>query len=231
MLFSLPTIRQLIESRTMRQYIKRHGYGITGSIACGKSTVLRMIKKLGYPTFNADHFSHEITKVGQPGWHALKTMFGREYFDRDGELNRAKLRKLLITPKLGRQAKKRIEKALHPLIDHELQRSVAKLASSSQPEKIFFYEAALIFEKRIAHRFCEVIVIYANPEDQIQWLSSRDRLSPEDAQLMIAAQMPQEDKKKQATRSISSSCSLAELELRVRQLLEDIANHRKSLTS
>ena len=40
--------------------------GVTGGIACGKSTVMRMLAELGAETIDGDVVYHELIAPGQP---------------------------------------------------------------------------------------------------------------------------------------------------------------------
>ena len=45
--------------------------GLTGSIACGKSTVSAYLRELGYPVVDADAISHALTAPGGAALPAL----------------------------------------------------------------------------------------------------------------------------------------------------------------
>src|SRR5205823_12379652 len=65
--------------------------GLTGNIACGKSTVLRQLRKLGAHTIDADAFIHVILRKGGPAYAPVIEEFGPEIVGENGEINRRAL--------------------------------------------------------------------------------------------------------------------------------------------
>ena len=47
--------------------------GLTGSIACGKSTVSDFLRTLGYPVVDADAISRALTATGGAALPAVRT--------------------------------------------------------------------------------------------------------------------------------------------------------------
>ena len=50
--------------------------GLTGNIACGKSTVLDLLREHGAQVLDADRVTHELQAPGQPVYHAIVAEFG-----------------------------------------------------------------------------------------------------------------------------------------------------------
>ena len=218
---------------TSQEYTQKYGYAVTGSIACGKSTVLALLKQLGYRTFQADQIAFDLTQVGSIGWRGLKKQLPRQYFRADDSLDRKKLRTFLRS---SQENQALLENILHPLIQQSFDQKILKIISStpilnkistdipqndlsSLKKKVFFYEASLIFEKNIADFFAEVIVVYCSESDQIQRLCTRDQMERREAVSMIQAQMSQEEKKKYSQWHLNTSCDLEVLENHLRVLL------------
>jgi dephospho-CoA kinase len=66
-------------------------FGLTGGIACGKSTVTKTFRKHGIPIVDADIIARQVVDVGTYGYFALLKAFGRDYFNPDGTLARGAL--------------------------------------------------------------------------------------------------------------------------------------------
>ena len=66
-------------------------YGLTGGIASGKSTVLKLFDQLGIETRDTDQLARQVVDSGSPGAHVLEQAIGSQYFV-DGTLNRRLLR-------------------------------------------------------------------------------------------------------------------------------------------
>ena len=71
--------------------------GLTGGIASGKSTVVEMIKEVGYKVIDADQLVHDMQAKGGRLYRALHDWLGEDILLSDGELNRPKLGKLIFS--------------------------------------------------------------------------------------------------------------------------------------
>ena len=65
---------------------------LTGGIGSGKSEVARQFATLGVPIVDADVIAHALTAAGQPLLNEISHLFGADFLNSDGTLNRAKLR-------------------------------------------------------------------------------------------------------------------------------------------
>ena len=60
--------------------------GITGPIACGKSTVAAMLGELGGTVVDADELARRATAPGEPALAAIRERFGEDVFATRGVL-------------------------------------------------------------------------------------------------------------------------------------------------
>ena len=65
--------------------------GLTGSIAVGKSFVLRTLAQLGCHIIDADDIAREVVMPGSVGLKLVTEAFGEVVLQADGGLDRAKL--------------------------------------------------------------------------------------------------------------------------------------------
>jgi dephospho-CoA kinase len=65
--------------------------GLTGGIACGKSTVARMFAEFGAHVVDADALVHQLYRPGEEVYRELVSRFGPEIVKPDGEIDRARL--------------------------------------------------------------------------------------------------------------------------------------------
>src|SRR3954471_18593168 len=86
--------------------------GLTGSIAVGKSHVLRMFAELGCQVIDADQIAREVVAPGSEGLSAVVAEFG-DVLNADGTLDRAKLAEIVFADEGRRQ---KLNSLLHPLI-------------------------------------------------------------------------------------------------------------------
>jgi dephospho-CoA kinase len=175
--------------------------GLTGSIAVGKSFVLRTLAELGCHVIDADRIAREVVAPGTPGLQLVTEVFGSQMLRPDGALDRSKLGALVFSD-AGKRA--HLNSILHPLIIAAQDERIREI-ESQDPNGIVIIDAALMIESGGYRRLDKLIVVHCRPEIQLQRLMTRDNLSPETAQQRIAAQMPQEEKIKYADYLIDTS--------------------------
>jgi dephospho-CoA kinase len=160
--------------------------GLTGNIGTGKSVVRRMLEHMGAFGIDADSFAHRAIAKGAPGYNQVVQTFGSWVIGPDGEIDRAKLGRLVFSDK---QALAQLEAIIHPLVlqavDWLIQRS---------NKQVVVVEAIKLLEANM-HKACDSVwVVYAPPEAQLARLIQRRRMSEAEARQRIQAQPPQEQK-------------------------------------
>jgi len=178
-------------------------FGLTGGIACGKSTVTKTFRKHNIPIVDADVVAREVVIPGSIGNDKIMSRFGFPYFNQDGTLDRAKLAALVFTNHLAMTELNRIMK---PLIESESDRQIA--AFHADGNVIVGYDAALIIEQGNADKYRPLIVVSCPQATQIARLMSRNDLTEEQAMSRINAQMSVEDKVKMADYVVDTSGSI-----------------------
>ncbi len=182
-------------------YLNMLKVGLTGSIAVGKSFVLGVLAELGCRVLDADKTAREAVAPGSPGLSAVIQAFGTEMLQADGTLDRAKLGSIVFADEQQRQ---RLNAILHPFIIAAQDAQIRRW-EQDEPDGVVVVDAALMIESGGYQRFDKLIVAHCRPEIQLERLMSRDRLTREEAQQRIAAQMPQEEKKRHADYLIDTS--------------------------
>lgn len=175
--------------------------GLTGSIAVGKTHVVGLLKELGCHVIDADQTARDVVARGTQGLKKVVEEFGQEVLQPDGQLDRARLGAIIFGDK---QKRERLNQILHPLIISE-QDAQMRAFEEHDPQGIGIVDAALMIESGGYKRFDKVVVVHCRPEIQIERLMKRNNLSREDAELRIAAQMPQEEKMRHADFLIDTS--------------------------
>ncbi len=200
---------------------------LTGGIAAGKSVVARFLEERGCAVHSADQAAHEVMAPGSGAWERLRAHFGPGILNPDRTIDRRRLGAIVFAD----EAKRRfLNSVVHPLVLEKKKEIIARLEKEGKT-KIFVSEAALTIEAGYAGMFDRVIVVYCRPEVQAARLMARDGLDRQAALQKIRAQMPQEEKKKQADYLIDTSDTLADTEIRTgmvfRQLLRDCQEKEK----
>ncbi|MDD2523507.1 MAG: dephospho-CoA kinase [Endomicrobiaceae bacterium] len=183
--------------------------GLTGSIGTGKSQSSKIFKELGCYIIDADKISSLLTTKGSKSLKDVVENFGTDILTSQGYLNRKKLAQIIFNDK---QAKRDLERILHPHIIKKINEIIAKKYKSVD----IVVDAPLLFEVGL-DRICDkIIVIYAKYHLQLKRLSKRDKISKNEAINRIALQMPIEDKMQMADITIDNSSTLSELKKNIK---------------
>lgn len=192
--------------------------GLTGNIACGKSTVAQMLRTLGLPVVDADQVARDVVLPGGPTLAEIAREFGAEILLADGSLDRAALRLRVFQDEAKRR---RLEQILHPAIAARSREQFQKHLSAGA--KLVIYEATLLFEAGRQSDFDGVLVVTCEHPAQKSRVLARDKtLSSELADQIIGAQMPQAEKVRLATWVIKNDGSVEDLQAKVKAWLKTV---------
>ena len=189
-------------------------FGLTGGIACGKSTVAGMLRQLGAHIVDADEVGHEMLLPSSPAFPELVSRFGREILDSAGRIDRKKLGPLVFADPARLQ---QLNSIVHPRIIERTGQLAAEHCARD-PKAVVIVEAALVYETGIPGRFVKTIVAWCQPEQQMERLMAKAGLSREQAEQRISSQMPAEEKRRRADFVIDCSGSLEETRRQVETL-------------
>lgn len=179
--------------------------GLTGGIACGKSTVSARLRDQGAPVIDADVLAREAVQKGMPGLALIVSAFGSEMLNEEGELNRARLGQTIFNDPAAREI---LEAILHPMIRGCFEIRCAEHEKYGTPALV--YDAALLFESGSYRDMDAIIVVTIPPEIQLQRLIARNHLNRQEALCRIAAQMAITEKLQRANFIIDNGGTLAE---------------------
>jgi dephospho-CoA kinase len=195
--------------------------GLTGGVACGKSTVAKMFADLGAQVIDADSIAHELYRPGQDVYHELVKRFGQEIVKPDGEIDRAKLAAAAFDG--GRVEE--LNKIVHPAVIRRQDRWMRELAARD-PHAVAVVEAALIFEAGVKDHFDKIMVVSCKPAQKVTRFAERTGKSDADARADVdrrtKAQIPDEEKARQADFVIDNSGSLEETRHQVERIYAEL---------
>jgi len=189
--------------------------GLTGGIASGKSTVARILERLGGVIIDADQLAREVVAPGEPAYLAIIAEFGEVILNSDRTLNRRALGKIVFADP---ESRRRLERITHPAIAQLAEMKLAALKEAGTP--VVFYMAPLLIEAGVTSRVDEVWVVYADSETQAARLMKRDGIGRAEALLRLAAQMPMDEKRTYGKVVIDNSGTADETERLVRDIWE-----------
>ncbi len=184
---------------------------LTGSIATGKSTVSQLLKKRGAFIIDADVIAREILRPGTRCWQELLKVLDRSFFDEEGNLKRAELKKAIAQDTFLR---KTINSITHPAIIDEM---IEKWKNhiTLNPSQIVIFDVPLLFEANLESLFSLIVVVYVPARVQLDRLMKRDGLTVDEASELVSMQLSIEDKKQRAHWVIDNSSTLENTEQQV----------------
>ncbi|RAP77691.1 dephospho-CoA kinase [Paenibacillus montanisoli] len=191
--------------------------GLTGGIACGKSTVSAMLVAHGAKLIDADQVAREVVLPGEPALAAIVAEFGQAVLNEDGSMNRAEVGKLVFGNK-ERLAK--LESILHPAIRERMWARIHTYHAEN-PAQLIVADIPLLYETGQASLYDAVMVVYVPKTVQIERLMQRNSLSTEQAEQRIALQLDIEEKKRLADFVIDNSGTVEETERQVERFLQE----------
>jgi dephospho-CoA kinase len=196
--------------------------GLTGGIACGKSTVLDIFATLGAQILRADLVAHQLMVPGQPIYDRIIAAFGVGILATDGTIARPKLAAVAFPDRITE-----LNAIVHPAVqafEDNWMRDVGR----DNPNAVAICEAALLVEAGGLSRFDRLVVVTCTTEQKIARFAQRSGLGPEDSRNEVlrrmAAQMPQEEKVKLADFVIDNSGGLDELKPQVAGVWEQLTH-------
>ncbi len=193
--------------------------GLTGGIACGKSTAARCFEALGAAVIDADRLSRSLVEPGSEALGLIAEHFGSQILT-EGALNRRMLGGIVFKNDAERRW---LNDLLHPRIHREALRLADEAESRGQ---VAVYEAALLFEVGAERDFHPVVAVVTSREMQIKRLMDRDRCDEAAALLRLKAQMPAEEKAHLADYVIENDGDLVLLRAQVEAIWKKVVGER-----
>ena len=159
--------------------------GITGSIACGKSTVSDYLKEKGYTIIDADKLGH-VALTSEDVKRRLSETFGANILV-NNKISREVLAKLVFG---NDNNLKKLNNIIHP----KIKELILKLQEEHKNENLVFLDIALLYEANFVDLVEKVVVVYVDDGVQLERLMTRNSLSKEEALKRIESQMSPQEK-------------------------------------
>jgi dephospho-CoA kinase len=198
--------------------------GLTGGIACGKSTVGKLFSDQGAHVIEADTIAHELYLPGGPVYPELIDKFGADIVKPTGEIDRSRLASLAFDG--GRIEE--LNKIVHPAVLKRQEQWIQQVGNKD-PYAVAMVEAALILEAGARGRFDKIIVVTCRPQQKVLRYANRAGIPEPAARAEVErrskAQMTDDEKVRRADFVIDNS---GPLEL-TRQQVERIYSELKMM--
>ncbi len=186
---------------------------ITGSIGCGKTTIARIINRMGYTVFDVD------------GW-VRRLYFQKDFIKEiaahfpqvvdDGQVDKRKLRNLVFS---DNKQLKLLESLIHPFLRQTLKNTIRRNAFS---DDLYFVDCALLFEMGW-DKYCDFIMVAdVDYEIQKQRVMARDQVTAEDFDKINNVQMSNKEKIKKADVVVETNKPLSLLKLELMEIINGL---------
>lgn len=180
---------------------------VTGNIASGKSTVTDVWQRAGAVVIDADELARRAVEPGTAALRRIRREFGTAVLDGNGHLDRAAMRELVFADESRRRD---LEAIVHPEVERLRREEERRVAGAG--ERLIVHSIPLLFETGLEEGFDIVVLVDAPAAMRRERLVASRGLTPDEADAMIAAQMPTEEKRTRAHFIIDNTAGLAELE-------------------
>lgn len=193
----------------------QNNYILTGSIASGKSSVLKIIAEEGYNTISADYVVKELYE-DEEFLKSFKKEIGEKFFTIDKKLDKDKLRETLFK---DISLKNRVEAFVHPLVYEKIKEML--LDGFNFIEVPMFFEAREYFlDSKIEIK--GIIFVNIDKKIQVSRLMHRNKISEKEAIAMIDTRVTSKEKIKASNYIINNNASEDDLKREVLKTLERI---------
>ncbi|MDS7598259.1 dephospho-CoA kinase [Agrobacterium tumefaciens] len=191
--------------------------GLTGSIGMGKTTTANLFRDEGVAVLDSDKVVHDLYK--EEAAPLIETAFPGTVGSNG--VDRVRLAEIL---KVNPANFKVLENIVHPLVQSR-QREFLQ-ASENEGRQFALLDIPLLFETGAENRVNTVVVVTCDPEIQRERVLSRPSMTPEKFEMILARQMPDDEKRRRADFVIDTGHGIEAARDRVREILKDLARDR-----
>jgi dephospho-CoA kinase len=194
--------------------------GLTGSIGMGKTETARLFAQQGILVYDADAAVHRLY---EPGGAAVPAL-AKEFPDcvTDGRVDRARLSARLAGDKA---AFAKLESIVHPLVAQE-QRHFLAGAEANGAEMVVL-DIPLLFETGGHARMDAVVVVSAPAEVQWARVLTREGMTPDKLDHILARQMPDAEKRAKAHFVVETDKGLDHAREQVKRIIAALRERRR----
>ena len=185
--------------------------GITGGIGSGKSEVTAYLRNSGEVVICADEVAKQVVQPGELGALAIRQVFGDNFFDSSGNLDRKKLADHVFADK---DMTSKLNDLLHPIIIDRIFAQAAKYKGR------VFVDAALLIQSGMHLNMDCVWLVTADREKRIERVMRRDNAERQSVLLRMNNQLSDSDMAPFADEVIVNDGSIEELHAKLNNLLQ-----------
>lgn len=189
---------------------------VCGNIASGKSTVCRRIREKGFVVIDLDEITHQIYEQGTDLYYKLIDEFGKEILDKNSDIDRKKLSKLVFNSKT-------LLKKLEELTHTDIILRVVKRIKKEKSDLIFLEISMYLESKNLVDKYINVDedwVVVADRDIRIQRIIDRNNFDYDTAVTRINSQLDYEKRINEFDEVIVNNTTESDLILKVDELID-----------
>ncbi|CAI4038071.1 hypothetical protein SMKI_04G4110 [Saccharomyces mikatae IFO 1815] len=200
--------------------------GLTGGIACGKSTVSRRLRdKYKLPIVDADKIARQVVEPGQNAYDQIVLYFKDKIPDlllEDSHLNREALGKWVFSHKEDLKA---LNEITHPAIRYAMFKEIGYYYLKGY--RMCVLDVPLLFEGNLDSICGVTISVICTQELQLERLMTRNpELSQEDAKNRLSSQMNTDERMTRSDYILQNNSTLVDLYEQIESVIKKIRPSR-----
>lgn len=188
--------------------------GITGTIAAGKSSVSKILKRHGFPVFNADQYARMATHVGNPCMEQLINVLGSGILLDNGDIDRKKMADIIFHDE---DSRKQVDAIIHPFVKEGMLKFFEKSKQS-----LVFSEVPLLFEAGWQDLFDEVCVVTCTKSTAVKRMMADRNYTKEQALARYNSQIDPDEQAQRADTVIHNDGTFKDLNKAVNSWLKEL---------
>jgi dephospho-CoA kinase len=188
--------------------------GLTGRIGSGKTTVMKMLVKMGAKAFDADRQVHRFYRdSSHPVYKKVKKIIPEA--EQGSEISREKLKKIVFKKN---HKLRQLERVVHPAVIKALK----EWLSAKKKEDVCVAELPLLFELKLGNLFDKTVLLKVKEEILVKRLKKKYGFSDSEIRQRLSLYLPVEEKEKKSSFVLNNNSGLKNLEKEVSVLWQRI---------
>jgi dephospho-CoA kinase len=188
---------------------------LTGGIGSGKTSVADALAEMGAAIVDTDAIAHELTARGKAGAREIARVFGNDYLNSDGALDRPRMRDLVFK---DTEAKHKLEAILHPMIRTEVRARIDAAAANGDAPYTVIVVPLLIETGAYRDLSQRILVVDCDEAQQVKRVMQRSGLTADAVRAIMAQQATREERLRHADDIVRNDGDIAALHAAVEAL-------------